>query len=39
MIASGDWNSLSEKSLNSKNEEQESGEDDEEPYTFDVDEN
>ena len=39
MIASGDWNSLSEKSLNSKNEEQEAGEDDEEPYTFDVDEN
>ena len=36
MIASGDWDHLSEKSLNSKNE-QEAGEDDEEPYTFDVD--
>jgi hypothetical protein len=36
MIAKGDWSNLSEISLNARNENEESAEDDEEPYTFDA---
>ena len=36
MIAKGDWSNLSEISLNARNENEESTEDDEEPYTFDA---